>query len=78
MPYAIDAVEPAEKLEIAIKLADLTHSADAQKYYTRLKNAARVVCTHGNRLLGLVRRAYLDQRESSPLRSGPARLARVE
>ncbi len=29
---------------------DLTEPADAQKFYTRLKAAARVVCTHGDRV----------------------------
>jgi UrcA family protein len=37
-------------LHVSAAGLDLTEPADAQKFYTRLKAAARVVCTHGNRV----------------------------
>ena len=40
-------------LRVSSQGLDLSQPADAQKFYTRLKQAAQVVCTHGNRV-GLV------------------------
>jgi UrcA family protein len=37
-------------LHVSAAGLDLTEPADAQKFYTRLKAAARVVCTHGDRV----------------------------
>jgi UrcA family protein len=37
-------------LRVSAAGLDLSQPADAQTFYTRLKQAARVVCTHGNRV----------------------------
>jgi UrcA family protein len=37
-------------LRVSAQGLDLSQPADAQKFYTRLKRAAWVVCTHGNRV----------------------------
>jgi UrcA family protein len=37
-------------LRVSAAGLDLNQPADAQTFYTRLKKAARVVCTHGNRV----------------------------
>jgi UrcA family protein len=43
-----------DPVTVALKVSaaglDLSQGADAQTFYGRLKNAARVVCTHGNRV----------------------------
>jgi UrcA family protein len=37
-------------LKVSAAGLDLNQGADAQTFYNRLKTAARVVCTHGNRV----------------------------
>lgn len=37
-------------VHVSTQRLDLSQPADAQTFYTRLRHAARVVCTHGNRV----------------------------
>ena len=37
-------------MDVSSKGLDLNQPDDAQTFYTRIENAARVVCTHGNRV----------------------------
>jgi UrcA family protein len=49
-PLSAKDSEVTIALHVSAAGLDLTEPADAQKFYTRLKNAARVVCTHGDRV----------------------------
>ncbi len=49
-PLSAKDSEVTVALRVSAAGLDLTEPADAQKFYTRLKAAARVVCTHGDRV----------------------------
>ena len=46
----VAAKDVTVSIQVSARGLDLSQPAGAQMFYTRLENAARVVCTHGNRV----------------------------
>ncbi len=76
--------EVTVKISVSAAGLDLSQPAGAQKFYWRLKHAAQVACTHGDRvglepptqLYGLLRKGTRRGRSFGPSGGGEHRLSR--